>query len=91
RLAVLRADVAFDADRLAVDRAGVGDPALRRLGICETRQVDIEVAEHAVGKTSIPALTADIGGNRLTGNVEFSSSLEPTGALTLDFPNIGLL
>ncbi|AHF85916.1 filamentous hemagglutinin adherence factor [Rhizobium leguminosarum bv. trifolii WSM1689] len=43
------------------------------------------------GKTSIPALTADIGGNRLTGNVELSPSLEPTGALTFDFPNIGLL
>ncbi|MBY3028675.1 filamentous hemagglutinin adherence factor [Rhizobium leguminosarum] len=43
------------------------------------------------GKTSIPALTADIGGNRLTGNVEFSPTLEPTAALTFDFPNVGLL
>ncbi|MGO8477713.1 hypothetical protein ACC739_38120, partial [Rhizobium ruizarguesonis] len=34
---------------------------------------------------------ADIGVNRLTGNVEFSPSLEPTGALTFDFPNFGLL
>ncbi|MGO7418242.1 hypothetical protein ACCS64_38850, partial [Rhizobium ruizarguesonis] len=40
---------------------------------------------------SFVLLSADIGGNRLTGNVEFSPSLETTGALTFDFHNVGLL
>ncbi|ARO25913.1 hypothetical protein TAL182_CH04212 [Rhizobium sp. TAL182] len=43
------------------------------------------------GRTSIPALTADVGGNRLTGKLELSPSLTPSGALTFDFPKLGLL
>ncbi|MBY5866569.1 translocation/assembly module TamB domain-containing protein [Rhizobium leguminosarum] len=82
---------------LNIDLSGLADPKAPQGRIAATGTIDGQPIgikgdiSSQDGKTSIPALTADIGGNRLTGNVEFSSSLEPTGALTFDFPNIGLL
>ncbi|MGO8070227.1 translocation/assembly module TamB domain-containing protein [Rhizobium leguminosarum] len=82
---------------LNIDLSGLADPKAPQGRIAATGTIDgqpIGINGNITsqdGKISIPALTADIGGNRLTGNVEFSSSLEPTGALTFDFPNIGLL
>ncbi|ANP87448.1 translocation/assembly module TamB domain-containing protein [Rhizobium leguminosarum] len=82
---------------LNIDLSGLADPKAPQGRIAATGTIDGQPIgingdiRSQGGKTSIPALTADIGGNRLTGNVEFSSSLEPTGALTFDFPNIGLL
>ena len=82
---------------LNVDLSGIADPKAPQGKIAATGAIDGQpigingdiLSEN--GKTRIPALTADIGGNRLTGNLEVSPSLEPTGALTFDFPNIGLL
>ncbi|OWV67277.1 filamentous hemagglutinin adherence factor [Rhizobium sp. R339] len=82
---------------LNVDLSGIADPKAPQGKIAATGAIDGQpigingdiLSEN--GKTRIPALTADIGGNRLTGNFEVSPSLEPTGALTFDFPNIGLL
>ncbi|QKK17681.1 translocation/assembly module TamB domain-containing protein [Rhizobium indicum] len=82
---------------LNIDLSGLADPKAPQGRIAATGTIDGQPIgingdiRSQDGKTSIPTLTADIGGNRLTGNVEFSSSLEPTGALTFDFPNIGLL
>ncbi|MGO7987106.1 translocation/assembly module TamB domain-containing protein [Rhizobium leguminosarum] len=82
---------------LNIDLSGLADPKAPQGRIAATGTIDGQPIgingdiRSQDGKTSIPALTADIGGNRLTGNVEFSSSLEPTGALTFDFPNVGLL
>ncbi|NEJ23275.1 filamentous hemagglutinin adherence factor [Rhizobium leguminosarum] len=82
---------------LNIDLSGLADPKAPQGRIAATGTIDgqpIGVNGDITsqdGKISIPALTADIGGNRLTGNVEFSPSLEPTGALTFDFPNVGLL
>ncbi|MBB4442516.1 MULTISPECIES: translocation/assembly module TamB domain-containing protein [Rhizobium] len=82
---------------LNIDLSGLADPKAPQGRITATGTIDGQPIgingdiRSQDGKTSIPALTADIGDNRLTGNVEFSSSLEPTGALTFDFPNIGLL
>ncbi|MBY3443765.1 translocation/assembly module TamB domain-containing protein [Rhizobium laguerreae] len=82
---------------LNIDLSGLADPKAPQGRIAATGTIDGQPIgingdiRSQDGKTSIPALTADIGNNRLTGNVEFSSSLEPTGALTFDFPNIGLL
>ncbi|MGO6673224.1 translocation/assembly module TamB domain-containing protein [Rhizobium leguminosarum] len=82
---------------LNIDLSGLADPKAPQGRIAATGTIDGQPIgingdiRSQDGKTSIPALTADIGGNRLTGNVEFSSSLEPTGVLTFDFPNIGLL
>ncbi|ARM90278.1 hypothetical protein RHEC894_CH04038 [Rhizobium sp. CIAT894] len=82
---------------LNIDLSGVADPKAPQGKIAATGTIDGQPIgingdiRSQDGKTSIPALTADIGGNRLTGNLEFSPALEPTGALTFNFPNIGLL
>ncbi|MDF0697711.1 translocation/assembly module TamB domain-containing protein [Rhizobium sp. MC63] len=82
---------------LNIDLTGVADPKAPQGKIAASGTID----GHPIGvngdfrsedgRMSIPALTADIGGNRLTGNLEFSPSLTPSGALTFNFPNIGLL
>ncbi|WSH67570.1 translocation/assembly module TamB domain-containing protein [Rhizobium ruizarguesonis] len=82
---------------LNIDLSGLADPKAPQGRIAATGTIDGQPIgingdiTSQDGKISIPALTADIGGNRLTGNVEFSPTLEPTGALTFDFPNVGLL
>ncbi|ABC92596.1 hypothetical conserved protein [Rhizobium etli CFN 42] len=82
---------------LNIDLSGVADPKAPQGKFAATGTIDGQPIgingdiRSENGKTSIPGLTADIGGNRLTGNLEFSPTLEPTGALTFDFPNIGLL
>ncbi|MGO7151764.1 translocation/assembly module TamB domain-containing protein [Rhizobium leguminosarum] len=82
---------------LNIDLSGLADPKAPQGRIAATGTIDGQPIgingdiSSQDGKTSIPALTADIGGNRLTGNVEFSPTLEPTAALTFDFPNVGLL
>ncbi|OHV18454.1 filamentous hemagglutinin adherence factor [Rhizobium sp. RMa-01] len=82
---------------LNIDLSGVADPKAPQGRIAATGAIDGQPISingdisSADGRMRIPALTADIGGNRLTGNLEFSPALEPTGALAFDFPNIGLL
>ncbi|AUW44698.1 translocation/assembly module TamB domain-containing protein [Rhizobium leguminosarum] len=82
---------------LNIDLSGLADPKAPQGRIAATGTIDgqpIGINGNVTsqdGKISIPALTADIGGNRLTGNAEFSPTLEPTAALTFDFPNVGLL
>ncbi|TBE95076.1 filamentous hemagglutinin adherence factor [Rhizobium leguminosarum] len=82
---------------LNIDLSGLADPKAPQGRIAATGTIDGqpigingEITSQD-GKISIPALTADIGGNRLTGDAEFSPTLEPTAALTFDFPNVGLL
>ncbi|MDR9762716.1 translocation/assembly module TamB domain-containing protein [Rhizobium redzepovicii] len=82
---------------LNIDLSGLADPKAPRGKIAATGTIDGQPIaingdiSSADGRMRIPALTADIGGNRLTANLEFSPALQPTGALTFDFPNIGLL
>ncbi|MBA1346690.1 translocation/assembly module TamB domain-containing protein [Rhizobium sp. WYCCWR 11146] len=82
---------------LNIDLSGLADPKAPQGKIAATGTIDgqpIGINGNITsqdGKISIPALTADIGGNRLTGNADFSPTLEPTAALTFDFPNVGLL
>ncbi|UIJ82143.1 translocation/assembly module TamB domain-containing protein [Rhizobium leguminosarum] len=82
---------------LNIDLSGLADPKAPQGRIAATGTIDgqpIGINGNVTsqdGKISIPALTADIGGNRLTGNAEFSPTLELTAALTFDFPNVGLL
>ncbi|AXA40217.1 translocation/assembly module TamB domain-containing protein [Rhizobium leguminosarum] len=82
---------------LNIDLSGLADPKAQQGRIAATGTIDGQPIgingdiTSQDGKISIPALTADIGGNRLTGNAEFSPTLEPTAALTFDFPNVGLL
>ncbi|MDI5925832.1 translocation/assembly module TamB domain-containing protein [Rhizobium leguminosarum] len=82
---------------LNIDLSGLADPKAPQGRIAATGTIDGQPIgingdiTSQDGKISIPALTADIGGNRLTGHAEFSPTLEPTAALTFDFPNVGLL
>ncbi|WP_327206177.1 translocation/assembly module TamB domain-containing protein [Rhizobium beringeri] len=82
---------------LNIDLSGLADPKAPQGRIAATGTIDGQPIgingdiTSQDGKISIPALTADIGGNRMTGNAEFSPTLEPTAALTFDFPNVGLL
>lgn len=97
----LKAATLHMADRvlgnLNVDLSGLADPKGPQGRIAATGTIDGQPIgingdiRSQDGKTSIPVLSADVGSNRLTGNLEFSPSLEPTGALTFDFPDISLL
>ncbi|WP_434733223.1 translocation/assembly module TamB domain-containing protein [Rhizobium sp. YTUHZ044] len=82
---------------LNVDLSGIADPKAPQGKFAATGTIDGQPigisgdVRSENGRTSIPALTADIGGNRLTGNLELSPSFAPSGALTFDFPELGLL
>ncbi|MDO3432869.1 translocation/assembly module TamB domain-containing protein [Rhizobium sp. CBN3] len=82
---------------LNIDLSGVADPKAPQGKFAATGTIDGQPIgingdiRSENGKTSIPALTADVGGNRLTGKLELSPSLTPSGALTFDFPKLGLL
>lgn len=45
----------------------------------------------ADGRTSAPAITAEIGPNKLNGSLNFSPAFVPTGRLNFDFPDVSLL
>ncbi|ARO32008.1 hypothetical protein NXC14_CH04135 [Rhizobium sp. NXC14] len=82
---------------LNIDLWGVADPKAPQGKFAATGTIDGQPLgingdiRSENGKTNIPALTADVGGNRLTGNLELSPSFTPSGALTFDFPKLGLL
>ncbi|SCB60370.1 autotransporter secretion inner membrane protein TamB [Rhizobium aethiopicum] len=82
---------------LNIDLSGVADPKAPQGKFAATGTIDGQPLgisgdiRSENGRTSIPALTADVGGNRLTGSLELSPSFTPSGALTFDFPRVGLL
>ena len=49
-----------------------------------------EVAS-AKGATSLPSIEATIGQNTLTGTLDLTPDFQPNGALTFNFPDLGLL
>jgi translocation and assembly module TamB len=53
-------------------------------------RVNADVAS-VQGSTSAPAITAQIGPNKLTGALNFSPAFLPEGQLTFDFPDVSLL
>ncbi|WP_245500679.1 translocation/assembly module TamB domain-containing protein [Rhizobium sp. BK251] len=82
---------------LEMNLTGTADPkapkgTLRATGTLDGQPINIDADVLSTdGRTNIPALTVDVGANRMQGKLEFSPTFEPTGALTFDFPNIGLL
>ncbi|MBW9054322.1 translocation/assembly module TamB domain-containing protein [Rhizobium mesosinicum] len=82
---------------LNIDLTGSADPAAPHGQIAATGTIDGQTigingdVKSEKGIISIPALTADIGSNRLAGNLTLSSDMMPAGALTFDFPDISLL
>jgi translocation and assembly module TamB len=84
-------------DTLDIALTGTADPKASQANVKATGSIDgkpISVNADAISKdskTSIPALAATVGGNKLQGKLDFSPSFEPTGAIAFDFPDIGLL
>ncbi|MBB3611961.1 translocation/assembly module TamB domain-containing protein [Rhizobium sp. BK602] len=84
-------------DRLDVGVTGTADPKAPQATVQATGAIDgkpIRVTADAIsrdGRTSIPALTAEIGANKLQGKLDFTPSFEPSGALTFDLPDLSLL
>ncbi|MGO4564599.1 translocation/assembly module TamB domain-containing protein [Rhizobium sp. 2YAF20] len=84
-------------DSLDIVLTGIADPKAPQAKVKATGSIDgkpISVDADAISKdgaTSIPALAATIGGNKLQGKLDLSPSFMPTGALTFDFPDLGLL
>jgi translocation and assembly module TamB len=84
-------------DTLDVALTGTADPKAPQANVKATGSIDgkpISLTADAVttnGKTSVPALAATVGGNKLQGKLDFSPSFEPTGSIAFDFPDIGLL
>jgi len=82
---------------LNIDLTGSADPAAPQGRVAATGTIDGQPigingdVRSENGTISIPALTADVGSNRLTGNLTLSSGMTPAGVLTFDFPDIGLL
>lgn len=82
---------------LNIDLTGTADPAAPQGKIAATGTIDGQTigingdVRSENGTISIPALTADVGGNRLAGKLTLSPSMTPAGALTFDFPDISLL
>ncbi len=82
---------------LNIDLMGSADPAAPQGRIAATGTIDGQPigingdVKSEKGIISIPALTADVGSNRLAGNLTLSSGMTPAGAFTFDFPDISLL
>ncbi|MBW9114446.1 translocation/assembly module TamB domain-containing protein [Rhizobium cauense] len=82
---------------LEVNLSGTANPEAPRAditakGTIDDQPINVSTSVQAVdGKIQLPSIAADVGSNRLTGNVELSPSFEPTGALTFDFPDLSLL
>ncbi|APO76596.1 hypothetical protein AM571_CH03814 [Rhizobium etli 8C-3] len=82
---------------LEVRISGAADPdapqgTINAKGTIDGQPISIVAdAQSKGGIISVPSLSADVGSNRLQGNIQLSSRFEPTGALTFDFPDIGLL
>jgi translocation and assembly module TamB len=82
---------------LIVDLDGKLDPASPSAKLTATGSLDgqaIDVAGELVSKDgliSIPTLKADIGRNTLSASLSLSQSFRPTGSVTFDMPDIGLL
>lgn len=82
---------------LAITLTGKADPKspqgnVKASGTIDGQPINIDADLISKdGKTSAPALRAQVGGNTLTGALQFSQDFLPAGTLTFDFPDISLL
>ncbi|MDI7862505.1 translocation/assembly module TamB domain-containing protein [Rhizobiaceae bacterium n13] len=82
---------------LAISIDGIADRAapqasIKASGLLDNQTINIDAGVMSEnGVTRIPNLSAVIGPNRLTGDLRFSQAFEPSGNLTFDFPDVGLL
>ncbi|KAA0698644.1 translocation/assembly module TamB [Neorhizobium sp. P12A] len=84
-------------DTLDVALTGTADPKAPQATVKATGSIDnkpISISANAIskdGRTSIPALSAEVGANKLQGKLDLSPAFEPNGSFTFDFPDLGLL
>ncbi len=82
---------------LAVNVQGVADPkapqgSVKATGTLDGQTIGVNADMlSANGQTRIPALAVTVGPNRLDGALELSAQFIPSGNLTFDFPDVGLL
>lgn len=77
--------------------SGTADPKAPQAEVTATGKIDgqaINIStniQSADGRMLLPSIVANVGNNRVSGHVELSNNFAPTGALTFDLPDIGLL
>ncbi|MFS8045390.1 translocation/assembly module TamB domain-containing protein [Rhizobium sp. BR 314] len=84
-------------DTLDLGVTGTADPKAPQANIQASGAIDgkpIHITADAIskdGRTSIPSLAAEIGTNKLQGKLDLSPSFEPSGTMTFNLPDLGLL
>lgn len=82
---------------LTIDATATADPAKPAARLTATGTIDgqaIDASAEVVtrdGRISVPAIKANVGRNTISGSVELGENGLPTGKLTFDLPDIGLL
>jgi translocation and assembly module TamB len=82
---------------LNVSLTGTADPNTPKAQLTATGKIDgqtIDIGADILqqeGVTSLPSIKANVGSNTLNGHVALSQTFAPTGALTFDLPDLGLL
>jgi translocation and assembly module TamB len=83
--------------RLIVDATATADPAKPTAKLTATGEIDgqtIDVSADIVtdqGRISIPDIKVNVGRNTIAGAIRLTAANLPTGMLTFDLPDIGLL
>ena len=83
-------DMSFVLDGVADPNAPKGK--LTATGSLDGQPIKVNADVSSVqGRTSAPAIAAEVGPNKLNGSLTFSPDFLPEGQLTFDFPDISLL
>jgi translocation and assembly module TamB len=84
-------------DSLELTLSGTADPKAPQANAKANGSIDgkpISISASVVskdGRMEIPAVTVQVGTNKLEGKLDLSPAFEPTGKFTFDFPDIALL
>ncbi|MFQ6157915.1 translocation/assembly module TamB domain-containing protein [Sinorhizobium meliloti] len=83
-------DLVVNAD--ATVTPGSPEAKLTATGTLDGQAIDVRAdVVTRDGRTSIPALEAKIGENRLTGAMELTADFKPNGTIDFNLPDLGLL
>ncbi|MFC3161951.1 translocation/assembly module TamB domain-containing protein [Ciceribacter thiooxidans] len=84
-------------ENLAIELEGTANPAAPTGQLRISGQLDGQTISGSAdlvpanGGANIPALSVVVGPNRASGSMSFSPQFAPSGELTFDFPDLGLL
>lgn len=83
--------------RLVVDATAIADPAKPTAALKATGEIDGQVIDASAevvtdqGRVAIPDIKVDVGRNSISGALKLTAANLPTGKLTFDLPDVGLL